>query len=112
MAIQFARIEILNRKNGGNACRKGAYNARSKITDEKTGEIFDFTKAPDVSSPYLPYAASFTVVALSDSEAWVVGFEDEQSCFCLYALPKVWQIFFLPCRRNAVIVMAFLGGSP
>lgn len=44
MAIQFARIEILNRKNGGNACRKGAYNARSKITDEKTGEIFDFTK--------------------------------------------------------------------
>lgn len=44
MAIQFARIEILNRKNGGNACCKGTYNARSKITDEKIGKIFNFTK--------------------------------------------------------------------
>ncbi|MDG1437107.1 MAG: AAA family ATPase [Rickettsiaceae bacterium] len=44
MAIQFARIKIHSRKNGANACRTSAYNARSKITDEKTGEVFDFTK--------------------------------------------------------------------
>ncbi len=44
MAIQFARIEVLSRKSGGNTCCKGAYNARSKIVDEKTGEIFNFTK--------------------------------------------------------------------
>ena len=44
MAIQFARIEILSRKSGGNACCKGAYNARTKVLDEKTGEVFNFTK--------------------------------------------------------------------
>ena len=47
MAIQFARIQIVSRKTGGNACCKGAYNARSKIVDEKTGEIFNFTKRGD-----------------------------------------------------------------
>lgn len=44
MAIQFARIEILSRKSGGNACCKGAYNARTKVLNEKTGEVFNFTK--------------------------------------------------------------------
>ena len=35
MAIQFARIEIVGRSSGGNACCKGAYNARAIIKDEK-----------------------------------------------------------------------------
>ena len=44
MAIQFARVAIVNRGAGGNACCKGAYNARSKIVNEKTGETFNFQK--------------------------------------------------------------------
>jgi hypothetical protein len=28
MAIEFARVERVSRSSGGNACRKGAYNAR------------------------------------------------------------------------------------
>ena len=38
MAIQFARIEIVGRSSGGNACCKGAYNARAIVKDNKTKE--------------------------------------------------------------------------
>lgn len=42
MAIQFARIEIVSRSSGGNACRKGAYNARTSILDEQNKVIYNF----------------------------------------------------------------------
>ena len=44
MAIGFVRIERVKRSKGKNACCKSAYNARTKILDQKTGEIFNFTK--------------------------------------------------------------------
>lgn len=47
MAIQFARIRMISRKTGGNACCTAAYNARTKIVDEKTGEIFNFKSRSD-----------------------------------------------------------------
>jgi Ti-type conjugative transfer relaxase TraA len=47
MAIQFARIKIVSRKEGGNACNSSAYNARSKIVDEKSGEVFNWTRKSD-----------------------------------------------------------------
>ena len=47
MAIQFARIEIVSRKSGGNACCKGAYNARAIIKDEKTNIIYNFKNKED-----------------------------------------------------------------
>ena len=42
MAIQFARIEIVSRSSGSNACCKGAYNARVKIQDEQTNRVYNF----------------------------------------------------------------------
>ena len=47
MAIQFARIEIVGRSSGGNACCKGAYNARMKVKDQQTGVIYNFSKKGD-----------------------------------------------------------------
>src|SRR5690349_18621406 len=47
MAIQFARIEIVGRSSGGNACCKGAYNARIKITDERTNITYNFSNRGD-----------------------------------------------------------------
>ena len=47
MAIQFARIEIVSRSSGGNACRKGAYNARCIIEDQKFNVIFNFSNRGD-----------------------------------------------------------------
>ena len=44
MAIGFARVERVSRSDNKNACCKGAYNARSEVVDEKTGEVFNFTK--------------------------------------------------------------------
>ena len=43
VAIGFVRSRYVSRSSGGNACRSSAYNARSKIIDERTGEIFDFS---------------------------------------------------------------------
>ena len=47
MAIQFARINIESRRDGGNACRKGAYTARDVVVDEKTGTKYDFRDRGD-----------------------------------------------------------------
>lgn len=47
MAIQFARIEIVTRSSGGSACCKGAYNARTKVKDEKTNVTYNFSHKGD-----------------------------------------------------------------
>lgn len=47
MAIQFARIERVKRSEGKNACCKGAYNARTNITDQKTNITYNFSDRPD-----------------------------------------------------------------
>ena len=44
MAIEFARIRYVSRSAGGSACNSSAYNARSKVVDERTGEVFDYSK--------------------------------------------------------------------
>ena len=44
MAIQFARIEIVGRSEGKNACLKSAYNARLIIKDERTNVTYNFSK--------------------------------------------------------------------
>ena len=40
MAIQFARARYISRSTGGNAVRSAAYNERTAITAERTGELF------------------------------------------------------------------------
>ena len=57
-------------------------------------EIFDMSKASEISKPDLPYASSFTVIAIHDGQIIVAGEEDENGCFNLYFLPKVWRKFF------------------
>ncbi|MFP3034503.1 MAG: conjugal transfer protein TraA, partial [Candidatus Tisiphia sp.] len=47
MAIQFARIEIVGRSEGKNACLKAAYNARLIIKDERTNVTYNFSKKGD-----------------------------------------------------------------
>jgi len=43
MAIAFARPEYVGRSDNKNACCKSSYNSRSKIVDERTGKVFNFT---------------------------------------------------------------------
>lgn len=47
MAIRFARVARVSRSNGKNACCKGSYNARSKITDQKTNVVYNFINRND-----------------------------------------------------------------
>lgn len=43
MAIAFARLQYVSRSSGGNACLKSAYNERSQMTCERSGQTFFFT---------------------------------------------------------------------
>ncbi|MBY0282224.1 MAG: AAA family ATPase [Alphaproteobacteria bacterium] len=42
MAIAFARFETVSRSKGANACLKAAYNERTKLKCERTGQTFFF----------------------------------------------------------------------
>ena len=42
MAIAFARLQYVSRSHGGNSCLKSAYNERSKMTCERSGQTFFF----------------------------------------------------------------------
>ena len=43
MAIQFARARYISRSTGGSAVRSAAYNERTAITAERTGELYYFS---------------------------------------------------------------------
>jgi Ti-type conjugative transfer relaxase TraA len=60
VAIQFARTRYISRRSGGNAVRSAAYNARTMIAAERTGEVFTFRHrdAPEHHEVLLPERAS------------------------------------------------------
>jgi hypothetical protein len=60
VAIQFARARYVSRKTGGNAVRSAAYNERTAITSERTGELFSFKHrdAPEHHEVLLPEGAA------------------------------------------------------
>ena len=60
MAIQFARARYVSRRDGGNAVRSAAYNAREAIAAERTGELFYFRHrdAPEHHEVRLPEGAA------------------------------------------------------
>lgn len=47
MSIAFARARFVGRRSGGNAVRTAAYNERTNLVDERTGERFSFDDRPD-----------------------------------------------------------------
>ena len=59
MAIQFARARYISRSTGGSAVRSAAYNERTSITAERTGELFSFRHrdAPEHHEVLLPEGA-------------------------------------------------------
>lgn len=56
MAIFHFSAKVVSRKAGQSAIAKAAYNARDKLTDERTGEVKDFHRAEGLqfSGIYLP----------------------------------------------------------
>ncbi|MGE8131716.1 AAA family ATPase [Methylobacterium sp. NPDC080182] len=59
MAIAFARARYIGRSSGGSATRSAAYNARTLIPDQRTGETFTFAHrgAPTYHAVLLPAGA-------------------------------------------------------
>lgn len=47
MSLAFARMRFIGRRSGGNAVRSAAYNERTNLVDERTGERFDFGQKQD-----------------------------------------------------------------
>ena len=59
VAIQFARARYISRSTGGSAVRSAAYNERTALTSERTGELFYFKHrdAPEHHEVLLPAGA-------------------------------------------------------
>ena len=47
MAIAFARLQYVKRSAGQNACHKAAYNGRMAVTNERTGESYNYANKGD-----------------------------------------------------------------
>jgi len=47
LAIAFARIQFVKRSAGQNACHKAAYNGRMAVTNERTGESYNYIQKGD-----------------------------------------------------------------
>lgn len=60
MAIQFARLQYVQRSKGQSSCHKGAYNARDKIYDLRQEKNFDYSDRGDCAyhAVMLPERAS------------------------------------------------------
>ena len=60
VAISFARARYISRSTGGSAVRSAAYNERTAITAERTGEVFHFRHrdAPEHHAVLLPAGAA------------------------------------------------------
>ncbi|MEQ9878552.1 MobQ family relaxase [Pectobacterium aroidearum] len=48
MAIFHLEFKIVKRSEGMSSCRKAAYHSRSRITDERTGNTYDFSHRSDL----------------------------------------------------------------
>ncbi|WP_233964980.1 MobQ family relaxase [Pectobacterium versatile] len=48
MAIFHLEFKIVKRSEGMSSCRKAAYHARCRITDERTGNTYDFSHRSDL----------------------------------------------------------------
>ncbi|PLY35254.1 conjugal transfer protein [Pectobacterium carotovorum] len=48
MAIFHLEFKIVKRSEGMSSCRKAAYHARCKITDDRTGNTYDFSHRSDL----------------------------------------------------------------
>lgn len=48
MAIFHLELKIVKRSEGMSSCRKAAYHARCKITDDRTGNTYDFSHRTDL----------------------------------------------------------------
>lgn len=94
MAIQFARLEYVSRSTGGNACRKSAYNERSAVECDRTGQLFNFTKKTDnvFHEVLLPKGAhekfKYSSVLWNEAEKWEKRINSQVCKDVVLALPK------------------------
>ena len=60
MAIQFARLQYVQRSKGQSSCQKAAYNQRARIYDLRQNKTYDYTKRGDCEyhAMLLPEGAS------------------------------------------------------
>jgi Ti-type conjugative transfer relaxase TraA len=94
MAIEFARVRYIKRTDGGNACRSSAYNARTDLPCERTGERFYFAHRDPVlhHDVLLPEGASerFKDVATlwNEAQAMERRKDSQEARELLLALPS------------------------
>ncbi|WP_248463869.1 MobQ family relaxase [Pectobacterium versatile] len=69
MAIFHLEFKIVKRSEGMSSCRKAAYHARCRITDDRTGNTYDFSHRTDLSHHQILAPVSAPVHIIESSTA-------------------------------------------
>ncbi len=79
MAIFHLEFKIVKRSEGMSSCRKAAYHARCRITDDRTGNTYDFSHRSDLFHHQILAPASAPSHIIESSTAlWNKVEEDER----------------------------------
>lgn len=70
MAIYHFNATAISRSSGRSACAAAAYRAAEKITDQRTGIIYDFTRKGGVLYSEIMAPAGSQIWAISRAELW------------------------------------------
>lgn len=70
MAIYHCSMSVISRGSGRSSCAAAAYRAGDRITDERTGGTYDFTRKGGVVYSEILAPAGSPVWALNRSELW------------------------------------------
>ncbi len=70
MAIEFARVRYVKRSDGGNVCRSAAYNARTDLRSQRTGEQFSFSRRDGLLDHQLLLPAGAQEFAPTCQQVW------------------------------------------
>ena len=75
------------------------FKKRQRFILNLNNEIWDISLAPEIATPDLPYAPSFTIILIGPNEIWMNGSEDEECCFYQWFLPQVWRKYFVMAKQ-------------
>ncbi|AOR59248.1 MobQ family relaxase [Pectobacterium parmentieri] len=71
MAIFHLEFKIVKRSEGMSSCRKAAYHSRSRITDDRTGNTYDFSHRSDLfHHQILAPASALSYITESSTALW------------------------------------------
>lgn len=95
MAIFHLDFKIVKRSEGRSSVAKAAYHARTRITDERTGDTYDYSRRTDLYGHFILAPANAPEYIVKDSTAYGMKLK-ESSVNKMVKHPVISMLLFLP----------------